>query len=70
MLRANGHIYDGLPVKCFRHPDRIAVVKDPKQFDADCPDGGCQEPWSVFPCTRSTAVGYLTLIEFHLVERS
>ena len=70
MLRANGHIYEGLPVKCFRHPDRIAVVRDPKQFDADCPDGGCQEPWSVLPCTRSIAVGYLTLIEFHLVERS
>jgi len=45
MLRANGHIYEGLPVRCFRHPDRIAVVKDPQQFDADCPNGGCLEPW-------------------------
>ena len=48
MLRKNGHIYEGLPVKCFRHPDRTAVVKDPKQFDVDCPDGGCQELWLVF----------------------
>jgi superfamily I DNA and/or RNA helicase len=45
MLRKNGHIHEGLPVKCFQHPNRSAVVKDPKQFDVDCPDGGCQEPW-------------------------
>ena len=45
MLRKGGHIYEGLPVKCFRHPSRVAVVKDSKQFDVDCPDGGCQEPW-------------------------
>jgi len=47
MLRTNGHIYEGLPVRCSRHPDRTAVVKDPKQFDVDCPDGGCQEPCGV-----------------------
>jgi len=47
MLRANGHIYEGLPVKCFRHPDRVSVAKNPRQFDTDCPDGGCQEPWLV-----------------------
>ena len=45
MLRVNGHIYEGLPIQCFRHPDRTAVVKDPKQFDVVCPDGGCQEAW-------------------------
>lgn len=44
MLRTNGHIYEGLPVKCFRHPARTTEVRDPKQFDVDCPDGGCQEP--------------------------
>ena len=48
ILLANGHIYEGLPVQYFRHPGRVAVVKDPKQFDVDCPDGGCQEPWWVF----------------------
>ena len=48
MLRTNGHIYEGLPIRCDRHPDRTAMVKDPKQFEVDCPDGGCQEPWSVF----------------------
>ena len=45
MLRMDGHIYEGLPIRCFRHPDRIAMVKDSNQFDVDCPDGGCQEPW-------------------------
>jgi len=45
MLRAKNHIHEGLPVRCFRHPDRTAVVRDPKEFDAYCPDGGCQEPW-------------------------
>jgi len=47
MLRANGHIYEGLPVRCSRHPDRTAVVKDPQQFDVECPDGGCQEPCGI-----------------------
>ena len=50
MLRTNQHIYEGLPVRCFRHPNRSTVVRDPKQFDVDCPDGGCQEPWLVFLC--------------------
>ena len=45
MFRAKGHIYEGLPVQCSRHPDRTAVVKTPKQFDEDCPDGGCQAAW-------------------------
>ena len=53
MLRKNAHIYEGLPVKCFRHPNRSTVVRDPRQFDVDCPDGGCQEPWLVFLCARS-----------------
>ena len=70
MLRTNGHIYEGLPVKCVRHPDRTAVVKDPKQFDVDCPDGGCQEPWLVFPCMRPKATERLTVIYVDPVERS
>ena len=70
MLRWNGHIYEGLPVKCPRHPDRTTVVKDSKQFDVDCPDGGCQEPWLVFPRVHFTMAECLILIEFHLVERN
>jgi len=69
MLRADGHIYEGLPVKCPRHPNRTAVVKDSKQFDVDCPDGGCQEPWLVFPRVHFMTAEQLILIVFYLVER-
>ncbi|KAJ7650276.1 P-loop containing nucleoside triphosphate hydrolase protein [Roridomyces roridus] len=44
MLRDQGHFYQGLPVHCERHPDRKALLRQPDQFEAECPDGGCQEP--------------------------
>ena len=44
LLRDGAHIYDGLPVKCERHPDRTSLLRSPKDFD-ECPDGGCMEPW-------------------------
>ncbi|KAJ7035052.1 P-loop containing nucleoside triphosphate hydrolase protein [Mycena alexandri] len=44
LLRNGGHVYDGLPVKCERHPDRTVVLKAPMDFDLECPDGGCKEP--------------------------
>ncbi|KAJ6619752.1 P-loop containing nucleoside triphosphate hydrolase protein [Mycena sp. CBHHK59/15] len=44
LLRGGGHVYDGLPVRCERHPDRAAVLKSPIDFDNECPDGGCKEP--------------------------
>ncbi|KAK0437029.1 P-loop containing nucleoside triphosphate hydrolase protein [Armillaria borealis] len=45
MLRDRGHIYDGLPVKCEQHPYRTALLSTELQFEKDCPDGGCLEPW-------------------------
>ncbi|PBK92624.1 P-loop containing nucleoside triphosphate hydrolase protein [Armillaria gallica] len=48
MLRDRGHIYDGLPVKCEQHPYRTALLSTESQFEKDCPDGGCLEPWQVF----------------------
>ncbi|KAJ7791646.1 P-loop containing nucleoside triphosphate hydrolase protein [Mycena olivaceomarginata] len=33
LLRSGGHVHDGLPVKCERHPDRIAVLKSPTDFE-------------------------------------
>jgi len=45
LLRENGHIYEGLPVKCERHQDRTNLLKLPIEFDEECPDGGCKEPW-------------------------
>ena len=63
MLRKKGHIYEGLPVKCFRHPSRTSVVRDPRQFDVDCPDGGCQEPWWVFLRVPFTAADTIYTVE-------
>ena len=47
MLKEDGHIYDGLPVKCERHPSRTTLLKKPEQFSLECPDGGCKESWYV-----------------------
>ncbi|KAF1943538.1 P-loop containing nucleoside triphosphate hydrolase protein [Clathrospora elynae] len=43
-LKRDGHIYDGFPVKCEQHPDKIALLTEKEQFDSVCPDGGCSEP--------------------------
>ncbi|KAI0965474.1 P-loop containing nucleoside triphosphate hydrolase protein [Xylaria arbuscula] len=43
MLKAQNHIYDGLPVKCEQHPSRVAILHSPEDFDNECPDGGCKE---------------------------
>lgn len=45
MLKAKNHIYSGLPVKCEQHLARLAVLRSPEEFDKECPDGGCSEPW-------------------------
>ncbi|KAK5630234.1 hypothetical protein RRF57_005949 [Xylaria bambusicola] len=50
MLKAQNHFYNGLPVKCEQHPTRLAMLQRPEDFDRECPDGGCKEPWS---CPRS-----------------
>jgi hypothetical protein len=44
-LKENGHLYEGFPVKCEKHPDRTALLKLPDDFGTDCPDGGCREAW-------------------------
>jgi superfamily I DNA and/or RNA helicase len=44
-LRHEKHIYEGLPIKCEKHPDRTLILSQPEQFDDACPDGGCNEPW-------------------------
>lgn len=43
-LKDTGHMYDGFPVKCERHPDKLAVLSKKEDFDIICPDGGCSEP--------------------------
>ncbi|KAJ8468551.1 hypothetical protein ONZ45_g17203 [Pleurotus djamor] len=43
LLRKAGHVYEGLPVQCERHPSRTATLKNAKDFQDLCPDGGCPE---------------------------
>ncbi|GLA87164.1 hypothetical protein AtubIFM56815_011439 [Aspergillus tubingensis] len=47
MLQAHGQVYDGVPLKCETHPDRMIVVQSPERFEEECPDGGCSDPWYV-----------------------
>jgi hypothetical protein len=44
-LSENRHLYDGLPIKCERHPLKKALLQKKEDFDTECPDGGCSEPW-------------------------
>lgn len=44
-LKQNDHIYEGFPIKCEKHPGRTALLSSPEDFDIQCPDGGCKEPW-------------------------
>ena len=44
-LKKGGHVYDGFPVKCERHQDKMAILSKKEEFDTICPDGGCLEPW-------------------------
>lgn len=45
LLNERGHVYDGFPIKCERHPNRIAILQGPGEFDTECPEGGCADPW-------------------------
>lgn len=45
MLEEGKHMYTGFPVECMRHPGRKTFLSTPAEFDAECPDGGCKEPW-------------------------
>jgi len=40
-LSENDEIFNGLPAKCQRHPERQVVLKQPADFDLLCPAGGC-----------------------------
>ena len=44
-LSGNGHLYDGLPVKCERHQQKKVLLQNTEDFEIKCPDGGCAEPW-------------------------
>lgn len=44
-MKIKTHLYDGLPVRCERHPETKFLLKAPEDFDRCCPDGGCAESW-------------------------
>ncbi|KAL1648449.1 hypothetical protein SLS58_002204 [Diplodia intermedia] len=44
LLSKNGHMYDGLPVRCEQHPSKKMVLKQRGDFEELCPDGGCSDP--------------------------
>lgn len=44
-LKERNALFDGLPVRCEQHPDRLQVLKKPEDFEQYCPDGGCAEKW-------------------------
>ncbi|TVY17684.1 NFX1-type zinc finger-containing protein [Lachnellula arida] len=44
MLKEEGHVYNGFPTKCEKHPERKATLISPEDFELRCPDGGCTEP--------------------------
>ena len=44
-LKQDGHLYDGFPIRCEQHPDRMAILSNEKDFEVICPDGGCSDPW-------------------------
>lgn len=45
LMKEKGHIYDGLPVQCQQHAMKKGLLKTGLDFDVECPDGGCSEPW-------------------------
>ena len=45
MLQENRNFYRGLPIRCERHPDKKAVLTSARDFETECPDGGCMLPW-------------------------
>lgn len=45
LLKDGGHLYDGFPVRCERHLETKCLLRQPNDFDVECPDGGCKEPW-------------------------
>ncbi|KAF4831782.1 NFX1-type zinc finger-containing protein 1 [Colletotrichum siamense] len=41
LLKEKEYLHDGVLVRCKQHPDKTALLENPKDFDIKCPDGGC-----------------------------
>lgn len=66
LLRKEGHVYEGFPVQCERHPNTTAILREPADFDNECPDGGCKEPW--FVSNSIATIGILIASQRHLSQ--
>lgn len=44
LMQSRNHLYDGIPVRCEKHPEKTALLREPIDFLKFCPDGGCTEP--------------------------
>ncbi|KAF2719589.1 hypothetical protein K431DRAFT_321612 [Polychaeton citri CBS 116435] len=44
-LKAAGFLYVGVPIKCERHPLKTSLLRNKGDFDVECPEGGCNEPY-------------------------
>ncbi|GKZ94891.1 hypothetical protein AnigIFM59636_008622 [Aspergillus niger] len=67
MLQAHGQVYDGVPLKCENHPDRMVVVQSPEKFEKECPDEGCSDPCSstLHPCQIHTCIRRCHRVQDH-----
>lgn len=55
LMQEKEYLHDGLQVHCERHPDRVALLAQPQDFDTHCPDGGCTEACNAtLKCGRHT----------------
>lgn len=43
-LKKKGHIHDGFPLKCEKHPYKTHIIRSVEDFVRLCPDGGCDLP--------------------------
>ena len=45
LLENGEYVYEGFPIKCERHPERVVLLGCANDFNHHCPDGGCTSPW-------------------------
>ena len=46
-LSETNNIFDGLPVRCEQHQEVKTILREPGDFDSQCPEGGCSAEWYV-----------------------
>ena len=54
-LKEDGHVYEGLPIQCPRHPNIRADLATPAHFEQNAPNRSCTKPWYAIQYTHRTA---------------